>query len=60
MNQIVDIKLSLADLDLLLHFATLGQNHVSVRNNYGDRAVAAELDPVLRSITNQLLASVED
>lgn len=60
MEQNVTINLTLAELDLLLHFATIGQNHIHVRNNYGDQDVAAQLDAVLKTITYQLLDSVED
>lgn len=53
------ITLNLDELDILLHFATLGQNYVIGRNNYGDREVARELDPVLTKVTTQLLDSVQ-
>lgn len=35
------------ELDILIHFASIGQNYVIVRNNLGDREVAKDLDPVL-------------
>lgn len=35
------------ELDLLLHFAILGQNSVIVRNNHGDHEVAKQLNPVI-------------
>ena len=58
MDQNVTITFTLEELDLLLHFATLGQSYVSARNNFGDRAVAKELDPVLTKVCTQLLESV--
>lgn len=57
MDQTVTVELSLEELDLLLHFATLGQNYVVTRNNFGDREVAKELDPVITKVCRQLINS---
>lgn len=35
------------ELDILIHFAILGQNYVIDRNNWRDREVAKELEPAL-------------
>lgn len=35
------------ELDILIHFATLGHNYVITRNNHGDREVAKEFEPTL-------------
>ena len=48
------ITLTREELDLLIHFATIGQSHIIVRNAYGDREVCRELDPVLRKVWNQV------
>lgn len=50
MEPTYNITLTEYELDTLMHFATLGQNYVIVRNNYGDREVAKELEPVLKTL----------
>lgn len=47
----IDVSLTHQELALLLHFATIGQNHIHVRNNFGDRDVAVQLDPIVRKLT---------
>lgn len=53
----VTVTFTKGELDLLLHFAEIGHNHIYVRNNEGDRDVARKLDHVLVRLSNTLKAS---
>lgn len=43
-------EISKEEFETLLHFAYIGQNHVVIRNNHGDREVARELDDIIHII----------
>jgi hypothetical protein len=60
MDELVNLNLTVSEIDTLLHFATLGQNMAVTRNNYGDREVAKELDPVVSKVIRQMIGYPEN
>ena len=49
----IKLELTQDEYELLFHFACVGQSHMIQRNNFGDRKVAQEFEPVLAKINRQ-------
>lgn len=52
-SKTIKLELTQDEYEILFHFASVGQSYVIQRNNFGDRKVAQELEPVLHKIHSQ-------
>lgn len=50
----ITFELTQNEAELLLHFAQIGQSHIHVRNNYGDREVAFNAGVVIQRLMREV------